>query len=170
MAYAFTLQNNTARRYPVPQPSTLNNTYIDYSVRGITFSSNPLQNGGIWVSNEDPTATASTYSKPMKLFNPFIGRFLGSTEQSMTITGNSLRTGEVSGTVNFTASDNALNFIFKEVFPNVYKIFLSEESDPALNRRLLITDVTNSSRVLITDFDPPAQTSLLDCTWLVSKN
>lgn len=162
MAYQFILRNVKALTYPIPGTSLLKNTYIDYTIRATSSRPDAVKQG-VWITSDNPTDNVNGYSKPLKLYNSFTGRFLGSTEQVQQITGTQ-KNGEIAGTVNFTAPDNALSFVFKFVSANVYKIYLSEDADPAKNKRLLLTDINNAARCVITEEDPIA-TAKLDNTW-----
>lgn len=163
MAYNFLLKMKTAPKYMTLDGSLLNNVYIDHVAKA---DNTPLLTGTFtWTSYESPTLIENGYSKPIKLYNSYAGRFLASTEQIQQI-GSTSNIGEILGTLQSGSADMALEFVF-QASNGYYKIWLSEDEDPTKNKRIVFYDKAQSNRMVLTTYQPNNTSTEMDYYWSV---
>lgn len=167
MPFSFFIQSTLTRRIISILPSKINNNYIDYTAQGIALN-NESENttSAEWVSNFNPMATLNTYSRPMRLYNPFLLRFLGDTEETTVISNSADKTGTIAGTMRYVSPNSAPFFIFKLIFENKFDIFLYENENNSLNTKRLMIDIENSSRILITN-EEIINSRMIDNNWKI---
>ncbi len=167
MPFSFKLQNIQSRQFICIAPSKIENEFIDYTAQGIVPHDPRVETSAVeWITKFKPTETLSAYSRPMQLYNPFISRFFGDTEEITNITDNHGKTGSIAGTMNFESPDIAKFFTFRRLEADKFKIYQHESENNSLNLKRLAIDVKNLSRIIITleDFE---NTRMLDDTWTI---
>ena len=126
MAYLFRMKNSVYSRYAYANISTLGNKYITYTVQASNTTG--FASTGDWVTNSNPTTPIGNgVSAAVKIYNPFTGSFLGTTEQKVPVSGATNVYDAIAGVVSFTTSDTACRFVFKPSGAG-YQIFLDNPS------------------------------------------
>lgn len=152
MAYNFAMITAASSMNMTPVRSQVNNSYIDYTIQAPV--STEVTDDQYWVTNYTPKLTdEGAVTAPMRIYSPYLSRFLGSTEQIYQIADITGSQGQLAGTLSFVSPQNALSWVFKLISASQYSIYVD---DPAITDKTqlkyrLVYDAQNNNRVMITD-------------------
>lgn len=164
MSYLFRFKGFTSQLQVILNTSTISNTFVKNSCQAYPISDNRAKGEqAVWLLPENPSVGTATLSIPMKLFNPWAGAYLADSEQQFTLTGQGVN-ATVAGDLTFVSADLAPSFVFQKqtTGTNSYKIYISDDQNNLTGKSRLIIDKVNANRVVISNKDIVASSTLDD--------